>query len=262
MPKLTLISHHLCPYVQRAAIALAEKDVPFERIYIDLANKPDWFRAISPLGKVPVLKIEHDDGTSAMIFESAVILEYLEETLPNPLHPTNPLEWARHRGWIEYGSATLNRISRFYSAADPAALKAEARELAAMFARIEDELVGGPWFAGEAFSLVDAVYGPIFRYFDVIDRIGDFGILTGKPELAAWRMALAARPSVRDAVSPDYPERLRAFFERKGSALTALIREAALEPDRKVVEPYRHIMIHRLCSEDGGPDALERYRSG
>ena len=35
-----------------------------------------------------------------------------------------------------------------------------------------------------------------------------------------------------------------------------------LEPDRKVVEPYRHIMIHRLCSEDGGPDALERYRSG
>ena len=129
MPKLTLISHYLCPYVQRAAIALAEKGVPFERVYIDLANKPDWFREISPLGKVPLLKVAHEDGRETVIFESAVILEYLEETLPNPLHPADPLERARHRGWIEYGSAILNRIARLYSAPGPTALATEAREL-------------------------------------------------------------------------------------------------------------------------------------
>jgi glutathione S-transferase len=227
MPQLTLISHHLCPYVQRAAISLAEKGVPFERIYIDLANWPAWFGAISPLGKVPLLKVEHQDGRSSVIFESAVILEYLEETQPNPLHPVDPLERARHRSWIEYGSAILNRIALFYSAADPATLSAEARQLAAMFARIEDELGVGPWFNGQRFSLVDAVYGPIFRYFDVIDRIGDFGVVTGKPKLAAWRKLLAARPSIQDAVTPDYPQRLLTFFERKGSALTAIIRRAA-----------------------------------
>jgi glutathione S-transferase len=38
---LMLVSHHLCPYVQRVAIALAEKNTPFERTYIDLANKPN-----------------------------------------------------------------------------------------------------------------------------------------------------------------------------------------------------------------------------
>jgi len=227
MPKLILISHHLCPYVQRAAISLAEKGVPFERIYIDLANKPDWFRALSPLGKVPLLKVEHEDGRSSVIFESAVILEYLEETQLNPLHPADPLERARHRGWVEFGSAILNRIARFYSAADPAAQSAEAQELASMFARIEDELDVGPWFNGQRLSLVDAVFGPIFRYFDVIDRIGDFGILAGKPKLAAWRRSLGQRPSIKDAVTPDYPERLQAFFERKGSALTAIIRRAA-----------------------------------
>ena len=54
---LKLISHKLCPYVQRAVIALTEKGVPFERIDIDLANKPDWFLKISPLGKVPVLLV-------------------------------------------------------------------------------------------------------------------------------------------------------------------------------------------------------------
>ncbi len=52
-----LISHKLCPYVQRAVIALNEKGAAFERVDIDLANKPDWFLKISPLGKVPVLTV-------------------------------------------------------------------------------------------------------------------------------------------------------------------------------------------------------------
>ena len=84
-----LVSHKLCPYVQRAVIALVEKDVPFERIDIDLAHKPDWFLKISPLGKTPVLLV----GDHA-IFESAVILEYLEETEARPLHPSDPLRRA------------------------------------------------------------------------------------------------------------------------------------------------------------------------
>src|SRR5262245_57375095 len=83
---LKLISHKLCPYVQRAVIALTEKGVPFERIDIDLANKPDWFLKISPLGKTPVLQV----GDRA-IFESAVILEYLEDTQSPALHPADPL---------------------------------------------------------------------------------------------------------------------------------------------------------------------------
>ena len=97
---LTLVSHHLCPYVQRAAIVLAEKGVPFGQRYIDLANKPDWFRAISPLGKTPVLLVGETP-----VFESAVILEYLEDTQPNPLHPADALPRAEHRSWIEFGSS-------------------------------------------------------------------------------------------------------------------------------------------------------------
>ena len=74
-PKLTLISHHLCPYVQRAAIALNEKGVEFERKNIDLNNKPDWFLKLSPLGKVPILVV--DDET--VLFESSVIAQYVNE---------------------------------------------------------------------------------------------------------------------------------------------------------------------------------------
>src|ERR1700719_4378880 len=205
---LKLISHKLCPYVQRAVIALSEKGVAFERIDIDLANKPDWFLKISPLGKTPVLVV----GDHA-IFESAVILEYLEETQPKPLHPADALARAEHRAWIEFGSAVLNDIAGFYAAADEARLKAKTSKNEQRFARIEARVVASPRFDGENFSLVDAVYGPVFRYFDVFDEIADFGILEGKPKLARWRKALAARPSVRSSVSADYPALLRAFVD-------------------------------------------------
>src|ERR1700731_649225 len=138
--RLRLISHKLCPYVQRAVIALTEKGVPFERVDIDLANKPDWFLKLSPLAKTPVLVV----GDTA-IFESAVILEYLEETQPKPLHPRDPLQRAEHRGWIEFGSAVLNDIAGLYSAADEAAFKAKTAQLEARFARMEARIVASPW---------------------------------------------------------------------------------------------------------------------
>jgi glutathione S-transferase len=229
--ELTLVSHHLCPYVQRAVISLTEKKVPFEKVLIDLSDKPDWFKALSPLGKVPLLKVR-DDGSETAIFESAVILEYLEETQANPLHPVDPLARARHRAWIEFGSAVLAGIGRLYSAADEASFRVEAASLSGMFERIEAELGtrargDGPWFAGPAFSLVDAVFGPIFRYFDVFDAIGDLGVLGGKPRVAAWRMALAERPSVASAVEPEYPARLRAFLRARGSFMSSLVNRPA-----------------------------------
>ncbi len=222
MDTLTLVSHHLCPYAQRAAIALSEKGLPFERIDIDLADKPDWFKAISPLGKVPLLKVSHSDGTD-IIFESGVILEYLEDSRPNPLHPTGSLQRARHRSWIEFGSTILNRIARFYNAPTASDLKVETEALTRMFESLENELSEGPWFAGYRFSLVDAVYGPIFRYFDVFETIGDYSIFDHTPKITVWRQALSERPSVRNAVITDYPMRLLQFLLNRNSALSAQI---------------------------------------
>jgi glutathione S-transferase len=220
--KLKLISHKLCPYVQRAVIALTEKGVPFERIDIDLANKPNWFLPLSPLGKTPVLQV----GDTA-IFESAVILEYLEETQPKPLHPADPLTRAEHRGWIEFSSAVLSDIAGFYAAPDEATFVAKTAQLEARFGRLETRVAASPWFDGGEFSLVDAVFGPVFRYFDVFDGIADFGILAGKPKLARWRQRLAARSSVRGAVSADYPVLLRDFLNRRNSWLSQLQQRAA-----------------------------------
>ncbi|EJL87571.1 glutathione S-transferase [Polaromonas sp. CF318] len=219
--KLTLISHALCPYVQRAAIVLAEKGVAFERRDVDLANKPDWFKAVSPLGKTPVLLVDGD-----AIFESAVICEYLDDTLLPRLHPGDALQRAQHRAWMEFGSALLNAIGAFYNAADAASLARHRDDIRRRFTQLEAVLVHeGPYFAGASFGMVDAVFGPVFRYFDVLDGVGEDGFLEQLPKVQAWRTALATRPSVRQAVGGGYARDLQRFFLARGSELSRRIAE-------------------------------------
>jgi glutathione S-transferase len=221
--ELTLVSHPLCPYVQRAAIVLLEKGVPFSRRWVDLAAKPEWFTAVSPLGKTPVLLA----GGEA-IFESAVICEYLEETQPPRLHPADPLQRARHRAWMEFGSNVLNSVWAYYTAADAAALDRQRGILLDRFGQLEEVLHdAGPYFAGPAFGLVDAVFAPVFRYFDAFEAIGEAGFFLHAPRVRAWRAALAARASVQAAVLPDYPERLLRFLGSRGSELSSRVRVRA-----------------------------------
>ncbi|WEX11296.1 glutathione S-transferase family protein [Chelativorans sp. AA-79] len=212
--KLTLVSFDLCPYVQRAAIVLNEKGVPFERVDIDLENKPDWFLKISPRGKVPVLQVGDD-----VLFESTAIVEYLDETHEPRLHPDNPIQRARHRAWMEFGSAALSDIWTIETTGDQAAFDKAVAALKEKFARLEAELGDGPYFAGQKFTVVDAVFAPVFRYFETFDTITELGIFDGLTKVQAWRRALAERPSVRNAVAPDFSDRLRRFLAKKGGLL-------------------------------------------
>src|ERR1700752_883329 len=98
MSKYLLVSFKTCPWVQRAAIVLREKQVPFEFRHIEPDNRPDWFLAISPHRKVPVLRL--DDTVS--LFESNAINEYLDETVAPRLHPEDPLVRAVNRAWTDY----------------------------------------------------------------------------------------------------------------------------------------------------------------
>jgi len=222
MAALTLVSYDLCPYVQRAAIALAEKGVDFRRVDVDLSDKPEWFRAISPLGKVPLLRVGDD-----VLFESAPIVEYIEETTPKPLHPDDPIERAKHRAWMEFGSSVLGDIWVLETTPDQAAFAAKRDMLADKFKQIERTLTSGSYFAGARFSLVDVVFAPVFRYFDTFERFVDLGLFEAVPKVAAWRAALAQRPSVIGAVAPDYSARLEAFLHKKNGWIARLMREAA-----------------------------------
>lgn len=221
-PALSLISHPLCPYVQRAAIVLLEKGIPFERINVDLSAKPAWFLEMSPTSKVPLLKIQSGDGTHQVLFESMAICEYLEETQTGaPLHPSDPLLRAQHRAWIEFGSATLTDAWGYLNAKDSTAAALKAVAFRDKLHRLEDALGTGPYFAGSQFSMVDAVFAPLFRYFDGLPPEKHAAVFEGVPRVGAWRQSLAARPSVIAAVPSDYAVLFQAHLHWYGSWLAS-----------------------------------------
>ena len=107
--KYMLCSFKTCPWVQRAAIVLEAKKIAYDITYIeqDRAKRPDWFLAISPHAKVPVLGIDGKDS----LFESNAIAEYLDETVAPRLHPEDPIERARNRAWTDYLPSFASAVS-------------------------------------------------------------------------------------------------------------------------------------------------------
>src|SRR6187549_3525574 len=90
---MTLFSNKSCPYSQRVRIVLAEKGVVADMVEVDLNNKPNELFELNPYGTVPTL-VDRD----LVLYESSIILEYLEERFPHPpLMPVYPVARARNR---------------------------------------------------------------------------------------------------------------------------------------------------------------------
>jgi len=225
--RLKLVSFDLCPYVERSRIVLLEKGVPHEVEFIDLENKPPWFLALSPMGRVPVLVV---DGRP--IFESMIINELLEELHPRPaLLPAEPLARAEARAWIVFANDVVMPASfaAMVALAGETAGDALARPLAELrdaFGKLEAQARrgGGPFFLGRAFTLVDAAYAPFFRRWRLAEGWGgpDVRLLAGFPAVSAWADALLAHPSVVEAAPDDLGPRMRQrFAERAAKARAA-----------------------------------------
>lgn len=208
---LELTSFPLCPFVQRAVITLKEKGVPFSVRYIDLNAPPDWFLALSPMGKVPLLQV---DGT--VLFESAVINEFLDETHPPSMLPAAPLERARARAWIEFGSNLIGRQYQMLVAPEQEGFERQQAASKNELRFLEAALGAGPLFLGAGFSLVDAAYAPLFMRLRLLDAAHPTGLLDELPKTAAWAAALCARPAVQGSVPEGFETLFRERFRAAG----------------------------------------------
>jgi glutathione S-transferase len=108
---LTLVSFNICPYVLRVVAALNHLQIPYEIKYIDLENKPEWFVKASPLEKVPILLVG-----DKVVFESLVILDYINTLTPHSLLPTDNLERALNRARAEFSGEVIGTFWRTFSA--------------------------------------------------------------------------------------------------------------------------------------------------
>ena len=214
LPAIELISFKTCPFVQRSVITLKEKGIDFKTTFIDLAEKPAWFLAISPLGKVPVLRIGED-----VLFESAVINEFLDEITPPSLHPTMPLAKARHRAWIEFCSDAMMNCFRMMMTDNADDFKAYRDKLTVQLEQLEAQ-VTGPYYAGETFSLIDTAFAPMLMRLSLLEKWGMSPMLAKYPNIEQWTKHLLGRPSVKDSVVEDFESLSRERFNDSGSYLS------------------------------------------
>lgn len=215
--KPELISFELCPFVQRSIITLKEKNVDFDVKYIDLANKPDWFLKISPLGKVPVLRIGNE-----VLFESAVINEYLDEVNPPSMHPKDPLKKAHNRAWIEFGSGILVSQYQMSLAENKEAFWEKKKEIAGKLARVEEQ-ISRKYFNGDDFCLIDAAYAPVLVRLSILDKTVSLGFFDDVPKVRAWADTLIAMESVQKSVPENFENKFLDYIRNKESYMSSLV---------------------------------------
>lgn len=217
MARLQLVSFDICPFVQRSAIALEEKGVEYDLTFIDLQNKPDWFLAISPRGKVPLLQVD-----DAVLFESTAILEYLDETTAPRLHREDPIDRARDRAWFSIADELFGAVWRMMIAADADAFESAVASGRKALEMLAGDLVGPLWH-GEDFTALDAVAGPGLLRLLWLDALHpDAGIFDGLDAVRTWAEAIAARPTVKASAVPDLRERFDAAVRKLGAVHAAV----------------------------------------
>lgn len=201
---ITLYEHPLSPYAQKVKLALIEKGIPFEVTMPDIMSGGDAnFRAANPRLEVPALV---DDG--AAVFDSTVILEYLEDKWPTPpMLPATPLERARARTLeeicdtqyeaINWGLFEIRVFGRVKGGAADEMISRAGQQIAGLNAYLDRALGGADFFNGKSFGWAD---------LSIVPHVNAAAAVNGFPPpaasgLARWLDRVRARPSVQRVVA-------------------------------------------------------------
>ena len=225
MAKYMLVSFKTCPWVQRAAIVLREKRIDFEFRHIDPDNRPDWFLAISPHKKVPVLRI--DDRIS--LFESNAIAEYLDDTIAPRLHPADAVARAVNRAWTDYVPTFAEAVTAAAYAVSVAEHALAAARIPVPFERLEKALEkqsSGPFFNGAAYGLVDAAYAPFLQRYFFLDRVKPLGHIEKFPRVKECMESLLNRESTHSFPPAEFEAMYRDGLKRRDKWVSRFIQPA------------------------------------
>lgn len=206
-----LISFKICPFVQRAVITLLHKNIPYKVTYIDLGSPPDWFKALSPFGKVPVLKVDDQH----VIFESAIIDEFLEDAYPGKLLPGDPTLRAIDRSWIEFGSNLTLDFSGLIHSQDADGFETKLQLVKKEFKWLERQIGSGPYFNNNDFSLVDIAYAPLFMRTNLLNLADTLYPASEYPKVTDWSEKLLTLPVLPDSVVSDFESIFKSHIKNK-----------------------------------------------
>jgi glutathione S-transferase len=199
--QLRLYSMRFCPFVRRSKLVLAAKKIPYEEVFINLSEPPEWYLKKNPVGEVPLLEwIDADSKETRAIPESLIVSDYLDNLYPeNQLQPADPYLKAQQQVLVgRFGSVQ----SAFYKIAGGDAENGISDLNKSLVAY--EEALNGTFFGGSKPAMVDYMLWP---WFENLPRLSEYGFVLNAdgtlPKLAAWVKAMQADEAVQKTKVPD-----------------------------------------------------------
>ncbi|MGY6551097.1 MAG: glutathione S-transferase family protein [Erythrobacter sp.] len=207
-PDLVIYGSAVSPFVRKAASCCIIKDVAYEIEAVNVFNPPQWFRDISPMKRIPVLRDRAiaSEGTGGTIADSSAICAYIEKKHPEPaVYPAGAFDHARALFWEEYADTSLAfaggmGIFRpiFFAVTkgeEPDLAKARAtwaEQMPPLFDTLETALDGADFLVGGALSIADITTAAVLGQIALVAEMP----LDKWPALAAHYAAMAAHPAI------------------------------------------------------------------
>ncbi|CAF2524422.1 unnamed protein product [Rotaria sp. Silwood2] len=199
--QLRLYSMRFCPFVRRVKLVLAAKNIPYEEVFINLSDEPEWYLKKNPVGEVPLLEwIDHDSKEIRSIPESLIISNYLDDLYSeHRLHPIDPYLKAKQQILTEGFGDVRSAFYKVFGNSEQNNFEDLNQSLT-----VYEEALHDKYFGGSKPAMIDYMLWPWFELFPTLKEIGFVLNADGKlPKLGNWFKEMQANDVVRKTKVPD-----------------------------------------------------------
>jgi len=196
--KMRLYSMRFCPFAQRVHLVLDIKNIPYDVVFVNLTQKPEWLTQKNSYGKVPCLELENGE----VLYESLIVADYLDELHPEPrLYPNDPLAKAKDKLLIDrFNTSIISTMHKFYtSTSDSRELFNEVLNGLEVFDK-ELQKRGTPYFGGQQPGMLDLMIWPWSERANMLKLLrGEQFVLPRDrfAKLLEWRETMKAHPAIK-----------------------------------------------------------------
>ncbi|WP_444998548.1 glutathione S-transferase family protein [Aliikangiella sp. IMCC44359] len=219
-----LVSFSICPYVQKVAFCMQQLGVDYKLRYINpYKEKPDWFVDVSPAGKVPVLVVVEKDNEikdQKVLFESSVILEYLNDVSNNRFMPDDSYEKAIYRIKLKSVESLQSQLGGLFSQESEGLFSEKADLIRCSINDFESNIVDILSDEKENAGLLTFASAPFFFVIRLIEQITDYEILSSKSLIGKFANQIISSDTFKQTICESYYSDLASFFSAKKSFLS------------------------------------------
>mgnify|MGYP003673452000 FL=1 len=201
---LVLYGSPLSPFQRKVEAVMALKGLDYDCEDVNVMGMPDWYKEISPLGRIPSLRDRDiaEEGAAGTITDSSAICGYLEKRQPEPaVYPVDAFDHGRAL-WLEEfadtGMAMVGGMGVFrpiifnlFQRKEPdleTARKSWNEKLPPLYDYLEAQLDGRPHFIGDAITIADIA---------VASQIAQTDMIAGLPDKSRWPGLVAHYQAMR-----------------------------------------------------------------